>query len=210
MKKVIFIDWNKTLSYDLFWGHLSDSSNPNHIHLGTIEKWLFIDNKIKINPWMTGDLKTKDIVKGMSRDTGIESSTILNELKHSCEVMTFCIADIKELISSIRSKGIAVVIATDNMDTFNKYTVPALNLQNIFDDILNSHYLGHLKDEPEPADSIPFFDKYLRDHNLDYKDVVLLDDSPDNNGKYKKLGFDRIVIDSPEKLRLTLEEIAYE
>ncbi len=70
------------------------------------------------------------------------------------------------------------VIATDNMDTFTRFTVPALRLSEHFDGILNSFERGVLKqdiDEQNP-DRIPFFDEYLREYNLQCEDVVLTDD----------------------------------
>jgi FMN phosphatase YigB (HAD superfamily) len=209
MKKVVFIDWNKTLSFDLFWGHLSDVGHPNHKHLDAIEKWLFVDNRSIINPWMKGKVNLEKIVNEMSNDTGIDSKIIIDELKHSCEIMTFCFAGIEELIEKIRKRGILVVVATDNMDTFSLFTAPALKLDKLFDDVLNSHVLGYLKDDIDPPDKILFFDAFLEKHNLSYEDSILLDDSPDSSGKYKKLGFNRELIDGPEKLERILESFAY-
>lgn len=210
MAKVVFIDWNKTLSFDLFWGHLGDKGHPNHKYLDAIEKWLFVDNRTVINPWMKGEVNLEDVVDRMSQGTGINKKTITDELKHSCEIMTFCFAGIEDLIKKIQQRGILVVVATDNMDTFSKFTVPALKLNLLFDDILNSHTLGHLKDDSEPSDKILFFDDFLKRHSLRYEDALLLDDSPDSSGKYNKLGFERELIDSPQKLKKILESIAYD
>lgn len=210
MKKAIFIDWNKTLSFDLFWGHLSSTDHPNHKHLDAIEKWLFVDHRSVIDPWMRGDVNLEIVLEEMSKDTGIDSRIIMDELSHSCEIMTFCFAGIEDLIEKIRKKGILVAVATDNMDTFNRFTVPALKLGTIFDAVLNSHEIGRLKDDSEPSDKILFFDNFLESHNLSYGDCILLDDSPDSSGKYKKLGFTRELIDGPEKLKRILESFAYE
>lgn len=210
MKKVVFIDWNKTLSFDLFWEHLSSADHPNHKHLDAIEKWLFIDHRSVINPWMRGEVSLEMVVEEMSKDTGIDQKIITDELKHSCEIMTFCFAGIEDLIERIRKKGILVVVATDNMDTFSRFTAPTLKLDTIFDAVLNSHTIGHLKDDKEPSDNILFFDDFLESHNLSYEDCILLDDSPDSSGKYKKLGFSREFIDGPEKLERILESYAYE
>lgn len=210
MKKVIFIDWNKTLSYSLFWEHLQDTGHPSHKHLAPIEQWLFVDNRDVIAPWMRGELSADDITERMGREIGVESSLIRDELRHSCERMQYSIDNLKDIVANIRKRGIKVVIATDNMDTFTRYTVPAMNLNDIFDGILNSYDMGCLKDDDAPSDKILFFDEYLKENGWAYGDAVLLDDSPDTSGKYAKLGFDRVLIDSPEKLRVTLENLAYE
>ena len=209
MKKVIFIDWNRTLSFDLFWEHLKDTGHRYHHHLEPIEKWLFVDNRSLINQWMRGNITVDEIVQRISNGTGISPDVIMNELRHSCEIMKFCIVDIEELIGDIRNKGMLVVIATDNMDTFTRFTVPALKLNDTFDGVLNSHDLKCLKDETDPKASIPFFDDFLTSHDLTYADAILLDDSPDSSGKYEKLGFERILIDGPDTLQKTLEILAY-
>lgn len=209
MKKIIFIDWNRTLSFDLFWGHLKDSAHPNHAHLQPIDEWLFAKNRALIRPWMLGELSLEDISSRMSGDIGISEDVIIEELRHSCEIMQFCIVGLEDLILAIRKRGVKVIVATDNMDTFSRFTVPALKLNELFDGIINSYDIGHLKDEASPADRIIFFDQVLAEYKLNYSDVVLLDDSPDSSGKYKKLGFDRIIIDSPDTLQRVLEEYAY-
>lgn len=95
------------------------------------------------------------------------------------------------------------------MDTFSRYTVPAMKLDKIFDDILSSHHIGYLKDDELLTDTILFFDDYLVENGWSYSDAILIDDSPDKSGKYKKLGFERVLIDSPEALKIELERLAY-
>lgn len=207
-KKVIFIDWNRTLSYSLFWEHLKDSDHINSRHHSTIEKWLFVDNKDIIKPWMLGTESVDNIIDKMSQAIAVDKGLILNELIHSCNNMALCSADIEPLVKLLQQHGVLVVIATDNMDTFREYTVPSLRLDELFDDILISSELGKLKDDVLPGDKILFFDEYLMGKGLTYRDSVLLDDSPDSSGKYAKLGFERILIDSPTKLVSTLEDMA--
>lgn len=204
-KKVVFIDWNKTLSYSLFWEHLQDKNHPNHQHLPAIEKWLFVDNRNIIDPWMRGEFSAEDIVGKMSQDTGIDSNMILGELRRSCEEMRYCIDNLEDIIGRLQASGIKVVIATDNMDTFSRFTIPAMRLDAIFDGILSSYDIGCLKDDDHPDDSIPFFEEYLAKRGWNYADAILLDDSPDKRGKYKRLGFERVLIDSPKSLRVELE-----
>lgn len=207
-KKIVFIDWNRTLSYSLFWEHLNDGGHPNNKYHKDIVQWLFVDNKDLINPWMRGTITVDEIIRRMSEDTLIDRSLIHDELELSCKNMSLCSPDLENLIKDLRSQGITVVIATDNMDTFRKYTVPALKLNKLFDDILISSELGALKDDKEPSNSIGFFDDYLSQKGLGYEDAVLLDDSPDSSGKYARLGFERVLIDSPTKLLSTLNDIS--
>lgn len=143
----------------------------------------------------------------MSQGTGVDSGMILDELQRSCEEMRYSIDDLEDIVRRVRANGIEVVIATDNMDTFSRFTVPAMRLDTVFDGILNSYDTGYLKDDNHPEDSIPFFDEYLARHGWNYADAILLDDSPDKSGKYKRLGFERVLIDSPEVLEVELERL---
>ncbi|NCC19802.1 hypothetical protein EOM33_01945 [Candidatus Saccharibacteria bacterium] len=208
MKKVVFIDWSGTLSYSIFWEHLQDTRHPNHKHFPSIRKWLFTDNRDIINPWMRGDLSVDDVIGRMSQDVGINRVLIMDELRRSCEEMRFSVENLENIIVTIQKRGVKVVIATDNMDTFSRFTVPTMQLNKIFDEILNSYDIGHLKDDELPTDSILFFDKYLKMNGWGYDDAVLLDNSPDKSGKYRRLGFERILIDSPETLKAELEKFA--
>lgn len=207
-KKIIFIDWNRTLSYSLFWEHLNDTAHPNNKHLEAIVQWLFVNNKEMIDLWMRGTITVEEVIECMSKETLIDPTLIQSELELSCKNMSLCSTDLEGLIQDLRSKGSIVAIATDNMDTFRKYTVPSLKLNELFDDILISSELGILKDDKDPANSIKFFDDYLSQKGLGYADAVLLDDSPDSSGKYARLGFERVLIDSPAKLLSTLNDMS--
>jgi FMN phosphatase YigB (HAD superfamily) len=206
--KCVFIDWNGTLSYSLFWEHLVNASHDNHHMHGPIDKWLFKEHRQLLNPWMLGELSSKDVVTQMSSDLSLSFGDVMRELQESCENMVLCSTDIPVLINKIKNRGIKVVIATDNMDTFRQFTIPALNLDVLFDDILISSELHVLKDGLDKIDELPFFDSYLQVNKLTYSDVVLLDDSPDKTGKYNQLGFNRVLITSPNHLIEELEAIA--
>jgi len=203
-KKIIFIDWNKTLSYSLFWGQLKEKDSLTY---EKIEKWLFVDNRTVINPWMKGTIKSEQIIKDMSNDIDVSYTFLLEEFIISCKKMTWAFDGVETYIKKIRKKGMKVVIATDNMDSFPEHTVPGMNISELFDDYLVSSTIGHLKDEEE-ASTIKFFDDYLKINNVTYHDVVLLDDSEDKHGKYKRNNFDRILIDSPETLEQHLRRYA--
>lgn len=205
--KAIFIDWNKTLSNSLFWEHLQDTNHPNNKHLEAIEKSMFQNNRHLINSWMRGEHTFEDVTKILSEDSGVNQEIILNELAESCRQMKYVSEEIPELINKIKDKGIKVVIATDNMDTFERFTIPAMKLEELFDDFLISHSLKLLKGDLQ-ENSIPFFDEYLNKHNLTYQDTVLLDDCIDDTGTYDKLGLQIIQITSPEKLVDVLKEYA--
>lgn len=205
--KIIFFDWNKTLSHSRFWQQLEDSSHLGHKDGQKITEFLFVKNRPLLSQWMKGQINTQEIVREVKAGTGISSDFILEELKKSCETMDFVFNDIEETVNCLQGLGIRCVIATDNMDTFRTYTIPALRLNEIFDDFLISNELGVMKyDVDKNKKTIPFFDNYLKRNNLLYRDVVLVDDCIDD-GFYAELGFNIVQVKEPADLRSFIETI---
>lgn len=203
--KVIFLDWNKTLSNSRFWEQLEDVNHKYNSHHQKIINSLFIDNKALITPWMQGKLTSEDICKAIAKNTGIEEKIIFEELVESARDMKFVFEEIPELLLKIRNKGIKVVIATDNMDTFNRFTVNSMALKNLFDDILNSYELKAMKGDFESEKSL-FFDEFINKNNLNYFETVLLDDSTSNSDPLTGLGMQTIQITSPDNLIYNLKK----
>lgn len=179
--KIIFLDWHKTLSNSFFW-----SGNQKYSDA------FFNNNRDLINPWMRGEYTAEDVCKILSDQNNFDFDDVYRSLQESCQKMIFVSEEIPGLIKGIRAKGIKVVVATDNMDTFSRFTIPTLGLKNIFDDFLISYDLKVLKNDVGEK-SIPFFDDYLSKNSLEYNDCILLDDS-DLSQVYDNLGFISIKI----------------
>lgn len=176
--KALFLDWNGTLSHDKFWGHLETDRNTNKLFC-SIEKCLFSDLKNLIKPWMKGELFSEDICKLISQKTGISRRLLYKELKKSCLEMEITDKRVIDLLAGVKNNIPIIAIATDNMDTFSKWTFPAkLKKLNLFDANLNSFEIGHLKEEINQNQSL-FFSDYVKKRNISLGDCVLLDDSDD-------------------------------
>lgn len=206
MPKVIFIDWNKTLSNSRFWEQLEDEGHKFHSHHEKIINSLFVENKNFITPWMQGKLTSEDICKAIAENTGIDADIIFDELVESARNMTFVSEEIPELINSLQAKGIKVVIATDNMDTFNRFTVKSMKLGKLFNDILNSYELKAMKGDFENNKSL-FFDDFIKRNNLSYSETVLLDDSTSNSDPLTQLGMKTIQILSEKHILVELQKL---
>ncbi len=191
--QAIFFDWNKTLSNSLFWEQLE---NPEHERYGwnvDISRYLFKENRHLISEWMKGMIDAWQIVEKISLRYGYSSDILLEDLIESCRNMKFVSDEVLPLIQKLRGSGVQCVIATDNMDTFMKYTVPGMELERYFDGFLSSFDLKRFKYDTE-GENIPFFDNYLQQYGFSYADVILIDDSPDTSGVYERLGFDILQI----------------
>lgn len=193
--KIIFIDWHKTLSNSFFW-----SGNQKYSDA------FFNYNRELINPWMRGEYTAEDVCKILSDQNNFDFDDVFKSLQESCSKMIFVSEEIPGIIKEIRSRGIRVVVATDNMDTFARFTIPGLGLKKIFDDFLISYNLKVLKNDVG-ENAIPFFDDYLYKNSLDYIDCVLLDDS-ELNSVYDRLGFKSVKIGNGGELIQVLQKYA--
>src|SRR6266566_1007325 len=121
----IFLDWDGTLSVSKFWGHWESARTQDH---RLIQEKLFRTRPDVIVSWMRGQMTCEECLNLLSHEVGIERDTMLAALEQSCRTMRFVAPEVPRLVAELRNQGLKVVIATDNMDTFSRWTVPALNL----------------------------------------------------------------------------------
>ncbi|GCE22648.1 hypothetical protein [Dictyobacter kobayashii] len=181
--KCVFLDWAFTLSNSLFWEHLND---PEHTHFRAfqiIQKALFGKQGMHelMLDWMRGKLTSEDVVAAVCQQhVDLDPEMLLAELELSCSRMQFVSPQVPTYVSRLRARGIKVVVATDNMDTFTRWTTPALQLHTLFDDVLNSYDLQGLKADVDASGHSVFFDAYLQKQQIAYGESVLIDDGDEN------------------------------
>jgi FMN phosphatase YigB (HAD superfamily) len=178
--KVVFIDWSQTLSVSKFW--------EGSKHFPEVDRLLFTENSFLIEPWMRGKLVTEDIVNFLALRLKIPKKILLADLIQSCQQMTFVDPQVEKLVQKLRRKKVRVVIATDNMDSFPRWTVPTLRLRQMFDGVLNSHTLRALKKDFDETGHSLFFRNYLNEGNLGISEAVLVDDSQANCQLFETAG----------------------
>jgi len=178
MYKVIFLDWYKTLSDSLFWEKWTN--DPKHTNdLSKIQEYMFTKGNTLVKDWMRGQLNSESAVSKISRNTSVPYETIMDELITSSKSMKFNEATVLDQIKSLRQSGIKVVIATDNMDTFKRWTVPAMGLEHIFDSIIDSYSNKSLKADFSEDGNI-FFKDFIKKSDLGPGESILIDDSEDS------------------------------
>ena len=176
MQNAIFLDWYNTLSENTFWEHwLEDETRRSHYQ--QIQRFLFNDNGRLVNDWMRGLHSSEDIAEYVAKNVGLTTEEALNDLKLSSRQQTLVEPEILVLVGRAKKLGYTVGIATDNMDSFSRWTVPSLKLDRHFDVILNSANLGALKSDRQSDGSLKFFKEFMYQNALDPEDVVLIDDS---------------------------------
>lgn len=154
--------------------------------MGLITSYLFQSSgrvSTILEPWMRGELTSEDIVHILCQEQKLDPGIVLHELMVSCQRMQFVSQEVPHYVSNLRAKGIQVVIATDNMDTFQRWTVPSLQLDTLFDAILCSSDLRSLKADRHHDGSSLFFAEHLRKHHVEHGESLLLDDGDEAFGQ---------------------------
>lgn len=172
--KVICFDWNFTLCNDLFFGQL-DPSSKEHMRL---QEAMFKsdDSANMLGDWMRGKMDYKQVLARVSSRAGMRQDLVEEMFVDGCRRMRFALPEMPEMVARLRSKY-EVWVATDNMDSFSMFTVPALKLGEIFDGVLNSADLGALKADFSVDGESMFFGKFLSKKGLTPTDLTLVDDS---------------------------------
>lgn len=180
--EIVFVDWYRTLSTSRFWDHLAhptEPDHPEHLLFEQLAHSLFVELGSILKPWMRGDLDAEAVCSLVAAHSGVDRHVVLEGLEQSCRNARLVSPEVSDLVRDLRCRGTRVVIATDNMDVFTRWTVPALGLREIFDDILNSADIGCLKDEVNDRGEARFFSAYLAQHAVRPQAALLIDDSDD-------------------------------
>jgi len=203
--KTLFIDWDGTLSNSKFWENCDNPKLPPQI-IQAFTEYLFRDAHNLVSEWMRGFRSSATIVTVLADVFGLDGNLLYDELRKSCERMRLVDSTIPSLVQKIRAKGTKVVIATDNMDTFQNWTVAALGLDEIFDGVLDSPSRGSLKADIDNGYS-PFFGLYLSQQGVKPHESILIDNS-ENNRAIESIGIDFKHINGADGLLNALNGIA--
>lgn len=183
--KIVFIDWSGTLSKSKFWGHLESTDNT---FFKQLEDSLFKNNVELLKPWMIGKMTSEDILKKITKETNSEYETVFNEFVRGCKQMEFVDPKIPTLIRNLKKTGTKVYIASNNMDSFDRWTIPAMKLNKLFDGIINSFSMKALKHDFDINGSSLFFNEVFNKESVKPEETILIDDSEDKDNKLTKFG----------------------
>lgn len=206
--KAVFIDWNGTLSPTNFWSHLEKSEKQSDRDL--FKLWadtMFVNHKDKIVPWMKGEYTSEDLLSLVSKETNTDFETILKEFVIGCERMEYSSPNIPNLIKNLRDKSVVVTVATNNMDSFTRWTVPYMKLNTLFDEILNSFYLKAMKHDLDKSGQPLFFKDFFNKYNIKPTNCIFIDDGEDKMSVISNLGIDYRRVNASNTLEDELQNI---
>lgn len=171
--KTLFIDFDGTICFDKFW-----RNTPKETY-EIIQEYLFRDNQDLVIDWMVGKHTSEEINMIVAKNTGLKYENIWDTFVHDCRNMEVD-SEILKLIGGLRSKYYIVLI-TGNMDCFDRFTVPALYLDNYFDKIVNSFNEGIQKGDNGGQ-------SFLNHLEGNIKNAILIEDSSKSRKVFEKLG----------------------
>lgn len=206
--KAVFIDWNGTLSPTNFWSHLEKSEKQSDRDL--FKLWadtMFVNHKDKIVPWMKGEYTSEDLLSLVSKETNTDFETLLKEFIIGCERMEYSSPNIPNLIKNLRDKSVVVAVATNNMDSFTRWTVPYMKLNTLFDEILNSFYLKAMKHDLDQSGQPLFFKDFFNKYNIKPTNCIFIDDGEDKMSVISNLGIDYRRVNASNTLEQELQNI---
>lgn len=179
------MDWHGVLSDKLFWHSiLANRRHRLHSHLKNSSELLFKAKKDLARQWMRGEVSSQEVLEQMDFNaTGrYDREYLRRQLYRDCRNMDFN----RELMNFLREvySHSFFVLATDNMECFYSSLSHIDELLDSFNFVLCSSELGILK-----SDGVrEFFGPWLAAHNLTFKESILIDDSEDTCGAFRKAG----------------------
>jgi FMN phosphatase YigB (HAD superfamily) len=141
---------------------------------------------------MRGHLSSEEICREIEQAGLGQADEHLEALKRSCEDFLPAPAVI-EALTSLACRA-DVVLVSDNMDCFARWTVPTLKPLGIFKELVISSDVGLLKNDDGGRVFLDICSRYgAKPH-----DVVFIDDSASTRQTFERLGGQALPTNSPE------------
>lgn len=158
--------------------------------MAQVQELLFGDDKSLVMDWMLGSRSAEDINQFVAEATGIPFGELWDIFVHDCRTMDVP-KDVLARLSALRDSYVVILI-TGNMDSFSRFTVPALKLNEYFDHISNSYDEGRHKTDDEGA----IFLSYSAKYQVPIAQCMLIDDSSGACSLFEKLSGNAYLITS--------------
>jgi FMN phosphatase YigB (HAD superfamily) len=171
--KTLFVDFDGTICTDRFWRSLP----PDQYEI--TQQAIFSEDSPLAADWMRGKYTSEEINKRVAVALGTPYEVVWDMYVRDCREMRVN-PELLALIDELRLIY-HVVLITGNMDSFDRFTIPALELDQHFDVIVNSANEQKLKTDNDGES----FLKYLKG---EIADAVLIEDSPKTCAVFTALG----------------------
>lgn len=188
MKPILFIDFDGTLCHDRFWRSLPGEQYKK------VQALLFGEERTYAEEWMKGKWTAEEVNQFLAEKLGIPFDELWSVFVRDAETMNVS-KEMLETIDRLRDTYTTILI-TVNMDSFERFTVPALRLEDYFDDISNSYHEGKFKSDNDGE----IFREYLMKYSAPVEHSILIDDSPGVCETFRSLGGSAYRVTSEEDI----------
>ena len=195
-KPILFIDFDGTICFDKYWRSLS----PDKFEV--VQKTIFGEDRTLLNKWMLGEHTAEEINQIVSKSTGVPYEELWQLFVNDCETMQVS-EKVLDKINQLRNKY-TVILMTGNMDSFNRFTVPALHLDKYFDHINNSFFDRQFKDDNNGEKFI----EYAKAFEVDIGECILIDNSSKTCELFSSLGGQSLLITPEQNINFYLDKIS--
>jgi len=175
-KPILFVDFDGTICHDRYWRSL-----PHSYH-GKVQTLLFGTDTKRVNDWMRGRYTAEEINQLVAKTMDFPYEELWELFVNDCESMEVSV-DTLERLSALRDRY-TVILITGNMDSFSRFTAPALNLDKYFDYISNSYYEGKHKTDNDGE----IFTEYATKYGVPLNECFVIDDSKNVCATFEQLG----------------------
>ncbi len=175
-KPILFCDFDGTLCHNRYWSSLPSQQYEK------VQKLLFRGDKTRTSDWMRGKYSAEEINGWLAEQIDIPYEILWGLFVQDCQNMKVAQTTLEKL-SSLRDR-FTVILITGNMDSFSRFTVPALRLEKYFDYISNSYYEGRHKTDNGGL----IFKEYSERVGTPLSECVVLDDSQRVCDTFESLG----------------------
>lgn len=188
MKPILFIDFDGTLCHDRFWRSLEPGLQAK------VQANLFSSKKEMVRDWMLGKYTSEEINQMLAEELGVCYDVLWSTFVNDCERMAIS-QEVLDRIQNLRECYFAVLV-TDNMDSLDRFTVPALDLAQYFDLIVNSYTEKALKNHENGKT----FRKVTEKYQSLISESILFDNSHSSCGVFEELGGKSCLVTSEKTL----------
>lgn len=163
--KTLFIDFDGTICTDRYWRNVPSETNVR------IQSLLFENDTTMVHDWMRGKYTAEEINEHVAKELSLNYPELWQAFVSDCQTM-YVPKEILEMVQALRDR-FTTVLMTGNMDSFSRFTVPALQLGTYFDYISNSYEEGKHKTD----DNGSLFTDWAEKLEIPIEGCILIDDN---------------------------------